>query len=136
MKVLDRQPHTITMIIGKYSNIEAKSSTLTLANEDTIRPDRQASIIYYQSIKLTLQEWNEFEKLLSNCNFWNLTPHKQDSQIDGSTWIIEGHLKNKYWYVAQLSPHGTTFEKAGLYLLEKSGLLSKPIYTQHRNELP
>lgn len=140
VKVLDRQPHTGTMEISRYipklpTNHTSKGNNLYEGNDTIfIKPDRQANIIFHQTIKLTLQDWNDFEKLLEKCSFWNTTPQNPERefvQLHAPVWIIEGHSKHKYWFSIKLGPDGTLFGKAGLYLLEKSGLLSKPIYTQY-----
>ena len=140
VKLLDRQPQTMTMDIIRYKHklptkYNSKSNRLSEGNDTIfIKPDRQANIIYHQTIKLTLQDWNDFEKLLEKCNFWNTTPRNPERefvQLHAPVWIIEAHLKHKYWYSIKLDPDGTLFGKAGLYLLGKSGLLNKPIYTQY-----
>jgi len=83
------------------------------------RADRKADIIFNQTKKLTEKDWTEFETLLSNCSFWNSKPYIEESGFDGSEWTIEGHLKNRYWFVNRWTPKGN-FRKAGEFLIKKS----------------
>ncbi|MBK9247634.1 MAG: hypothetical protein IPM69_05860 [Ignavibacteria bacterium] len=140
VKVLDRQPQTRTMAIdtgsaSRPTNHKSKGNSLFERNTTIfINPDRHANINYHQTIKLTLQDWYDFEKLLEKCNFWNTTPQNPEReffQLHAPVWIIEAHLKHKYWFLIKLDPEGTMFAKAGLFLLEKSGIKSKSIYTQY-----
>lgn len=84
------------------------------------RADRKANIILNQTIKLTEKEWKEFETLLSNCSFWTSKPYIEELGCDGAEWTIEGHLKEKYWFVNRWYPRDN-FRKAGEYLIHKSG---------------
>lgn len=70
---------------------------------------------------LTIKDWKEFEQLLTNCNFWEMQPNKEINGLDGSEWIIEGHLKEKYKFVARRSPKNN-FRIAGQFLIQKSKL--------------
>lgn len=96
--------------------------------EDTEEPerevikkaDRKANIILNQTIKLTEKEWKDFETLLSNCSFWTSKSDIEALGCDGAEWTIEGHLKDKYWFVNRWSPRDN-FRKAGEYLIHKSG---------------
>ncbi len=80
--------------------------------------DRQAEITYNQITELSDKEWNRFETLLDSCSFWE-TPFKTIYQIDGADWIIEGQLKNNYWFT-NLNMGGP-----GQYLIQLSGLKEK-----------
>lgn len=96
--------------------------------EDTEEPerevikkaDRKANIILNQTIKLTEKEWKDFETLLSNCSFWTSKSDIEALGCDGAEWTIEGHLKDKYWFVNRWSPRDN-FRKEGEYLIHKSG---------------
>ena len=83
------------------------------------KADRKAEIILNQTINLTEQEWDEFETILNNCSFWTSKPYIETLGLDGSEWIIEGHLRSKYWFINRWSPHDN-FRKAGEYLIKKS----------------
>lgn len=91
---------------------------------DSISPKYWGASITYNSTKrLTIQEWKEFELLLANISFWKMNPvHKEILVVvDGSDWIMEGHLKNKYWFVERSCPMDD-FRKPGEYLISKSGI--------------
>jgi len=90
------------------------------------KAERKADIILNQTKKLTEKDWTEFETLLSNCSFWNSKPYIEESGLDGSEWTIEGHLKNKYWFVNRWSPRDN-FRKVGEFLIQKVSLKKKYI---------
>lgn len=89
--------------------------------ESIINADRKAEIILIQTKNLSEKEWIDFEYLLNNCSFWTLKPCIVNNGLDGSEWIIEAHLKNKYWFVDRWSPQDN-YRKAGEYLIKKCGL--------------
>jgi len=83
----------------------AKIDSLGFVHEsslNTIRKMRyKSNFTFKDSIKeISKKEWNQFKWLLDSVNFWNTLP-KRDSlpTIDGSTWILEGHEKERYWYI-------------------------------------
>lgn len=84
--------------------------------------DRKANIIYNKNISLSDKEWNEFEELLAKANFWKLPTNIDDGSTDGAQWVIEAHLKDKYHLVNYHSPYKNEYQKAGLFLLNLSGL--------------
>ncbi len=89
---------------------------------------RRANIAYTTTIQLTEQDWTEFEKLLQEADYWNMTPFDSEDHLDSERWLIEAHLKNKYWFVHLYSPKGG-FYNAGNFLLEKSGIKNQPIFS-------
>jgi hypothetical protein len=89
--------------------------------DSLVKADRKAEIIFTQTKQLSINEWNEFERLLKNCSFWSRLPFVDSSGIDGSEWTIEAHFKNKYWFVNRWSPDDN-FKTAGEYLIRKSGI--------------
>lgn len=105
---------------GDYDTTDLKN-TEEPKREVFKKADRKANIILNQTKKLTEKDWTEFETLLSNCSFWNSIPYIKMLGCDGSEWTIEGHLKNKYWFVNRWSPEDN-FKIAGVYLIQKSGL--------------
>ena len=84
--------------------------------------DGTAIILSDEMKQLTINDWEEFERLLENCSFWSMQPCIDDSYArDGSSWLIEGHLKEKYWFVNRFLPDNN-FSRAGEFLINKSGL--------------
>lgn len=83
--------------------------------------DRKANVTYNKNIFLSEQAWNEFELLLVKARFWSLPSNIDDDSTDGSQWIIEAHLKNKYHVVDYKSPYDS-YKELGLFFIKKSGL--------------
>lgn len=134
VKKLDRQPNYLNM----RWKVLFTPPEVTDENGKTFSPDlskweelpidsiyskenRTAKIIYNQTKELTVKEWKEFETLLQACSFWTTHPFQRCDGFDGALCLIEGHLKDKYWYVDKWSPRDD-FRKAGKYLIAKSGL--------------
>ncbi len=70
-----------------------------------------------KNIQLSEKEWSCFEKLLDKANFWKIETQRKQNGADGSEWIIEAHLKNKYRYVNRWPPP-EDFGNAGKFLIE------------------
>ena len=128
-KILDTQPRFLDERVCCFSKEEKEEYTKEGYSVDNKRPelmiriaDRKANIIYNKDIYLSDKEWNEFEQLLAKANFWKLPSKIYDGDADGASWIIEGHLKNKYHVVDYHSPFNDQFEKAGSFLITLSGL--------------
>jgi hypothetical protein len=130
-KELDRQPNFMEISYVKFvppiilpnGEIDTTESVRNdeLPVDSVSKPDRKANIVLNETKQLSEKEWNEFEKLLNDYSFWYAKPYEESSGLDGSEWTIEGHLKNKYWFVNRWSPKDQ-FRKAGEYLINKSGL--------------
>ena len=89
----------------------------------------RANVIYNGYVQLTRQDWADFEGLLKECNFWNVFPYKDELQIDGQNWLIEGHLQNKYWFVHTIDER-SAFKNVLEFLIQKSGVEDLPIFKQ------
>ena len=83
--------------------------------------ERHGNIIVDKKKNLSIETWNKFEQLLSQCNYWNTPPAETRLLVDGSRWIIEAHLMNRYWIVERASPKDN-YRKCGEYLLDLSEL--------------
>lgn len=129
-KELDRQPNFMEITYVKFTppiilpngEIDTTESNRTdeLPVDSVSKPDRKAILILNETKQLSEAEWKEFEKMIADCSFWTSEPCDERFGIDGSRWIIEGHLKSKYWFVNRWSPKDN-FRKAGEYLISKSG---------------
>lgn len=130
-KQLNKQPQFIDITWSKFVEpFVTADGEIDTANFDekynnrvdsVIKADRKANIILNQTIPLSNEEWEEFKSLLNAASFWTSAPLDTGSGLDGSEWIIEAHLKEKYWFVSRWSPKGD-IKKAGSYLIEKSGV--------------
>ena len=85
---------------------------------------KEPKLIINETKKLTLNEWNNFENLLTQCNFWEIPSFKREMGEDGAEWNIEAHLLGKYKFVDRWAPKGS-FADCGKYLIKLSGLKEK-----------
>jgi hypothetical protein len=132
-KALDRIPMAIPMtylifsppVLSKKDSMKNIKFQLRAKKEsDSINEYRGHPKILMQPIRtLSLIEWTHFEKLLSTCHFWKMNPSQpwNEKGFDGSTWIIEAHQKNNYWFVNRWSPRDD-YRDCGEYLIKLSGL--------------
>lgn len=88
---------------------------------------RRANVSYNKTIPLTSKDWDEFEALLKECNYWNMIPFDTEDHLSNERRLIEAHLKNKYWFVHMYSPEGV-FKNAGDFLIQKSGVADDPVF--------
>ena len=97
--------------------------TLTTIKLEFSHSGDGAIILSDEMKQLTINDWEEFERLLENCSFWSIQPCLDDDSYarDGSSWLIEGHLREKYWFVNRFLPDNN-FSRAGKFLINKSGL--------------
>ncbi|MBK9247633.1 MAG: hypothetical protein IPM69_05855 [Ignavibacteria bacterium] len=138
-KALDRRPN-LGPPSQKFVGDWKTGSWVSVLNDefgDTIVKNargsytRKAYITYNKTIELTQKDWDDFEALLKECNYWNMTPFDTEEQLGNDRWLMEAHLKNKYWFVHMYSPMGA-FKNAGDFLIRKSGITSEPMYTQEK----
>ena len=129
-KELDKQPqfmddHNVGWVSSDFFGKNTLTTSMvkdTMIYIDTvIKADRKAEITINQTKQLSIKEWEEFESLINKFSFWKSKPLLEDSGCDGSEWTIEGHLKNRYWYVSRWSPKDS-IKEVGLWLIAKSGL--------------
>jgi hypothetical protein len=110
---------------GKHhKKTNAKENSSTPKVDAVVHKVRVAKIIKDESKLLTAENWNNFESLLAQCNYWNMKTSIHEKGIDGSQWIIEGHQKSRYWFVDRFSPRDN-YRKCGEYLIKLSGLYEK-----------
>ena len=59
-----------------------------------------------QTIDVTAQDWAAFKRLLEEADFWQLPREEKMDEIvlDGSQWILEGRLENRYHVVDRWTP--------------------------------
>jgi len=48
---------------------------------------------------LSIEDWNDFEKLVNDKKFWTMNSFNNDIENDGATWLIEGKKQGKYHLV-------------------------------------
>jgi hypothetical protein len=128
-KILDKQP---SFHDDRYAGVTKESRDeyfkegfiVDKQNPDLLvrLADRRASIVFNDAIPLSNKEWNEFEELLGEADFWKLPTNIDDGSTDGANWVIEGHLKDKYHVVDYHSPGNSEYGKAGRFLISLSGL--------------
>lgn len=86
-----------------------------------VKADRKANIIYDTTINLTSKEWNKFNSLLVQNNYWKIPVYKKIDSNDGAMWIMEAHQETCYKYVIRQSPY-KEIREGGEYLIKLSGL--------------
>lgn len=121
---------TISELQGK---IELKTKILSkhpeyssLSNLEKTQ-NKYLKIDYKENIQeVSNDDWMIFFKLLNNANFWITNPTDEDRGFDGSEWIIEGHTKDRYWFVERWSPNKKSlFRQCGEFLISLSGVNEK-----------
>ena len=95
------------------------SMTIKILNKDVTGPPISRQSLHYDSLnqekqnvkfiqnnttKLTSSVWDSLSTLIDSTNFWKTKPRLDlnHTQIDGSTWIIEG--QNKFGYQVKVIP--------------------------------
>lgn len=80
------------------------------------------NIIDYTTTKeVGLKEWNEFERLMQQADFWNLPIDlKTEDGDDGATWLLEGHKENQYRFIERWCPDYSNIElyNCGKFLIK------------------
>lgn len=126
IKELDRHPKYMDQVWSKFVPPPRDSTEKYVPPviDSIVKVDRSANIILNETKDLSLDEWNTFEELIKQCDFWNMESTKMGERgLDGSEWVMEGHLKNKYWFVEKWAPdNNTNYRKCGEYLIKLSAL--------------
>lgn len=79
-------------------------------------------LVVDESKTLTETEWNEFQKLIINANYWSLSTTGGSFGMDGSRWIIEGVERDKYNVVDRWAPRDSEYQQIGKYLISLTNL--------------
>ena len=109
-------------IILSFSRNNTSINLTTIQLEFSGSGKGDAVVLSDETKPLTVQDWEEFERLLHAYSFWSAKPCIDDQPArDGSSWIIEAHVEDRYWFVNRWSPD-VDFSKAGEFLIAKSGL--------------
>lgn len=118
-KMLNKHPRLEDRAYGTFNPHSLNKYRI----DSVVKADRKASIVMNTAKELSQKDWKDFTTLLDKCSFWNTEPYtsNKDIALDGSEWIIEGHLKSKYWFVSESSP-SESFRELGLFLINKSEL--------------
>ncbi|MFH0893135.1 MAG: hypothetical protein V2A54_01765, partial [Bacteroidota bacterium] len=128
-KQLNRYPEFLELqvmrMVPKYSDLKTLEQTSfsgSFNSDSIIYPNRHADIKIYKERQLGLKHWRQFEKLIARFKFWEKNPsEKHKPYLDGTSWILEGHTKNKYWFIERHNPT-EYFYDCGIYLIELSKL--------------
>ena len=87
-----------------------------------VQADRKGDILYNKTKALTLKNWDAFEQLIQQASFWERPVHSGGiTGKDGIVRIMEGHLRDRYWFVENHSINNI-FQEAEIYLIKLSGL--------------
>jgi hypothetical protein len=91
---------------------------ITLSLQETKQIDSTYFFLTYKPISIDENFCKKFEELIDSSGFWNLKPYDSYFGLDGSRWLVEAHLRHKYWFHSEWSPKGD-FRKVGDFLLDK-----------------
>lgn len=81
------------------------------------------------TVVVTPQQWQHFENLLQQVNFWQLPACQPLGALDGAEWLLEGHQPTRYHMVLRQSPgKNDTFRAACVYLLDLSSARKEKRY--------
>jgi len=135
IKELDRQPrfHDMTYVKPIIRDLLPNGEIDTTKKYDTemhidsiVKGDRKANMTLNETKELTDKDWTEFENLIQKSSFWTLERQQQEKSFscNGSSWIIEGHLADKYWFVDRKNQEWARndFREAARFLIVKSGM--------------
>ncbi|MEO8146223.1 MAG: hypothetical protein ABI723_01235 [Bacteroidia bacterium] len=111
-------PRSVTEEDGKSKSYYYESKDSSLVKYGAINT---SDFALNQKRNLSIKEWNTFETLLKETDFLNIPSYNIVDGFDGSSWIIEAHLKDNYKVVERWNPEND-FKKCGEYLITLSGL--------------
>ncbi|RPD50654.1 hypothetical protein [Paracnuella aquatica] len=127
-KILDRQPQFEDDYAGVYPGIDLRlyfneGYMVDSSRTDMLvrKADRCANMIFDQTRMLSLKEWNKFESMLREINYWEIAVYQIPTISDGANWTIEANVKEHYHFVSR---PGSAYElgEAGKYLIKLSKL--------------
>lgn len=80
-------------------------------------------LIINKSKKITQEDWDDFQDLLQEIDFWNIeTEEKGLEGNDGSQWILEGLGQKGYHVVDRWTPQQNGYYNCGNFLIEMTDL--------------
>lgn len=75
---------------------------------------------------LDKSEWSSFVDIVNGIHFWKLETNQRLHDIDGSQWILEAKVKDKYHVVDRQSPkEGSEYYNVCNFLIELTSLTIK-----------
>ena len=119
VKLLNKQPNILDEVLVKSQPKNGDKYKIEIIPDSIIKADRKADIVYSRRLDFTMTEWNFFDTLIKSANFWAIPPTVEVTGTDGSEWIIEAHLKDKYRFVQRWVPKDK-FKSIGNYLINSS----------------
>jgi hypothetical protein len=66
---------------------------------------------------ITLHEWDEFDRLLRECSFWELPFRDENVGMDGEWWMMEGAKSGRFHLVRRWTTGMTTKFQAACEIL-------------------
>jgi len=96
------------------------------ATIETTKIDNKTGKINVTTKIISLMQFQRFQRLLIDGNFWAIRPYEWVAQVDGSKWTIEAHTPLAYKVLSRSSP-GLIYEdelllrQAGEWLINKGG---------------
>lgn len=107
-----------------YTYFDSVSNNFVFTDSVLRSTEFRGNIVLDETKKLSLCDWQTFEQLLQETGYWSMKPSVDRYGFDGSRWIVEAHLKDRYWLVDRWSPENN-FSRIGSYMASRSGLKFK-----------
>jgi hypothetical protein len=118
-----------------------KTFSLSARRLDGLAGYDPGKLVESKDIDVSADESNEFEVLVKNLNFFQLSTDEVGiSGKDGEQWVLEGVSQGKYHVAQRWSPSSYNPEERGLtalisfckFLLDKSDLSRRPTNMGHK----
>ncbi|MHC1704987.1 MAG: hypothetical protein AB9846_13845 [Tenuifilaceae bacterium] len=139
-KILSKRPNFNTILYNVKTGKGKTNDTIRLMYLDKIQmfkilqyadsialPKYNVEFAIDTSVLLNSKNWNEFNKLIEQSDFWQKEPYVESFGLDGSEWVLEGQVYEKYHFVSRWSPKDN-FRKCCEYLIKISSLKNEEIY--------
>ena len=118
---ISRSGSIINLHYIEFSNGEGKRYSLKQP-DGSVREIEPYCVITKQLYKvLSMNEWEELKKRLSNADYWGLISEDHDIDTDGSGWQVEGYKNQQIHSVSRQCNCNPVFEDIGRYFLALSG---------------
>lgn len=129
IKETSKDLHFANILIMKDAQKELNSGILTQSEYDSLYIINDIQLMHENDIfnvkkriSIKKEEWDSLINLLELTSFWDTLCEERDKESeDGSFWVIEAHLNNRYWYTVACNPEKELYS-IGTYIKQLSGI--------------